>query len=261
MDAVTRDNVRVWAFTAVLVASGATWLAALIWKTSPLDGQTYGPQLVGALLAGLTIARATTFPRRLLPIALAAGGVFAWVGLQLAVYLIRDEHPQWTAPFTGSPVVHYALVAVLSSAIAGASASLRFRGREDHRLLWLWMSALITLGSLVTSLVVATNEHLLPASVVVFVCVAPIAAGALTQYLAPFRMIWTCGGGAVIFGLIMFDQELPTVEVGIIVGALSGIGIFALLGALGARIGWRLFRNADPRTRPDRADLPTATAG
>ena len=251
----------VWAFAAVLVASGGTWLAALIWKTSALGGQAHGPQLVGALLAGLTIARATTFPRRHLPIAIAAGGAGAWVALQLAVYLVRDEHPLWTAPFTGSPVVHFALVAVLASAIAGAAASLRFRGREDHRLLWLWISALITLGSLVTSLVVATNERLLPASAVAFVFAAPIAAGALTQTLAPFRMIWTCGGGAVIFVLIVFEQGLRAGETGVIVGTLGGVGIFVLLGALGARLGWRLFRNADPRTRPDRADLPTATTG
>jgi hypothetical protein len=38
-----------------------------------------------------------------------------------------------------------------------------------------------------------------------------------------------------------------------------GMGMFVLLGALGSRIGWRLFRNKDPRT-PPRANLPTATA-
>jgi hypothetical protein len=245
-----------WAWAAFFLVSGATWLVSMIWMQGALDfAPQYAPHVVAALLSGATFAR--VLDRRTHAIAYAAGATLVWVGVQLVAFLLHDTAAPWSAPVTGAS--HYAVLAVLAVPVAAATASLRLAGRPDHRLLWLWLSALMMLGAIIASLTVISKDRSLPALGVIAILVAPLVTGAMTQVLAPYRAIWTCGGGALIFVLIMLDQGFRDRESGDFVGALLGMGMFVLLGALGARIGWRVFRNKDPRKRAV-ANLPTATA-
>lgn len=228
----------------------------MIWKTSALTFvPAFAPHAVAALLTGLTLARA--LDRRSHAVALAVTGMVLWIGIELVAFVVYDTTPRWSAPITSSAFAHFGLVALLCVPAAALAASLRLRGRPDHRLLWLWISALVTLGTIIASLTLITKNQLLPPIGVILILVAPIAAGAITQVLSPFRMIWTCGGGALIFVLIMLDKGFRTgdIEDGI-AGPLLGMGMFILLGALGARIGWRVFRNQDPY---EGVELPTAS--
>ena len=246
-----------WAFAAFFIVSGATWLVSMIWRQGALDfAPKYAPSIVAALLSGATFAR--VLDRRTHAIAYAAGATLVWIGVQLVAFLIHDSAPRWAAPVNHAE--HYALLAALAVPAAAATASLRLVGRPDHRLLWLWLSALIMLGTIVASLTVITEDQRLPAAAAIVILLAPVAAGALTQILAPYRAIWTCGGGALIFVLIMLDKGFRDREAGDIAGPLLGMGVFVLLGALGARIGWRILRNTDPRTPPT-VTLPRATSG
>ena len=245
-----------WAATALFLVGGATWLVSMIWKTSELElAPSFAPHVVAALISGLTLAR--VLDRRRTAITLAAGATFVWLALQLLSMELHDTVPRWAHPFEGSALAHYALLAAVCIPVAGAAASLRLVGRPDHRLLWLWISALLVLGIIIVSLTLITKDTHVPPAGVILILLGPIVTGALAQVLAPRRMIWTCGGGALIFVLIMFDKGFRQGDSDGIAGPLLGMGMFVLLGALGARIGWRLFRNKDPRTTPK---LPTATA-
>ncbi len=238
------------------MVSGATWLVSMFWRNSELDvAPLYAPHIVGALLVGATFAR--VFDRRKHAITYAAVATLAWVGFQLVAFLFYDTAPRWSAPMDGA--AHYAVVAALAVPAAAATASLRLVGRPDHRLLWLWISALMMLGSIVAPLTILTSDQSLPASGAIVILAAPVLAGAITQVLKPYRAIWTSGGGALIFILIMLDDTFRGTDDREIVAPMLGMGVLVLLGALGARIGWRYFRTADART-PPQADLPTATA-
>lgn len=247
----------VWGIAALFIASGATWLAAIIWRTSTLTfAPAFGPHVVAALLTGLTLARA--LDRRAHAIALAVTGMVIWIGIEVAAFLLHGAMPRWSVTIASSTFAHFAVLAIVCVPVAAGAASLPLRGRPDHRLLWLWIAALLTLGTVVAPVTLMSTTQILPAIGAVFVIAAPMVAGAIAQVLAPFRAIWTCGGGALIFVLIVLDKSVRNREVDGILAPLMGMGIFILLGALGARIGWRLFRNNDPR-EPRRSPLPIAS--
>jgi hypothetical protein len=240
------------------MVSGATWLVSIIWRTSAFEfAPPYAPHVIAAVITGATLAR--VLERRVFAIGLAVGATVAWIALELLATEVHDTIPRWSAPLTVSPLGYHALLALMCAPAAAAAASLRLAGRRDHRLLWLWISALLMLGTIIASLTLVTPDNTLPGLAVFFILGAPLVAGAITQVLAPYRMIWSCGGGAVIFVLIVLDQYRTRSSTDGILGPVLGMGMFVLLGALGSRIGWRLFRNKDPRT-PPRANLPTATA-
>jgi hypothetical protein len=246
-----------WALAAFFMVSGATWLISMIWRESALDlAPRHAPHIIAALITGATLAR--VLDRRAHAITLAAGATLVWLVLQLAAYLIHDTAPRWSAPVPGA--AHYVILAAITIPAAAATASLRLVGHPDHRLLWLWISALLMLGAVVAPLTIVTKAQTVPAIGVLPVLGGPILAGLLTQVLKPSRAIWISGGGALIFVLIMIDRTLHRGgDVGDdLFAPFLGMGLLLLLGALGARIGWRLFRNADPHT-PVRVDLPTAT--
>lgn len=230
-----------WAVAAVVLVAGGTSLANVVWRTSHLTtARLLGPFVVGAALAGLALARTQTCRRR--AVALGALGALGWVGLQLAVGF--DD----------------ALVAALAVAVAAGTAALPLRGRADHRLLWLAIAMLVTVGAIELYLLAFGEGRVLRSTRLLGMIAVPVAAGGFVQLLAPYRMIWTCGGGGVVFILLMIDRavrEPGTVEIAVM--PLVGTGMFILLGAIGAAIGWRVFRHADPRTPPQAPDLPTAT--
>jgi len=238
------------------MATGATWLV-MIWTTSDLQfAPAYAPQVIGAAIIGLTLSRA--LDRRMHAMLLSAAVTAGWIALQIVAFQIHDAPPRWNA-FATSSFASYGVIALVAIPVAALAALPRLRGRADHPLLWLWISALVMLGTILLPVMLISNDQKLAATAAILMFFAPVATGAITQILAPYRAIWTCGGAAVIFFLILVDEGFSKVEPGEVLGSILGVGMFALLGALGARIGWRAFRNKDPRT-PVRADLPTATA-
>jgi hypothetical protein len=243
-----------WAFAAFFMVSGATWLISMIWRNRALDvAPLYSPHIIAALLVGATFAR--VLDRRKHAIACAAGAMLAWIVFQLVAFTLHGSSPRWSA--SADSAAHFAILAALAIPAAAAAASLRLVGRPDHRLLWLWISALMMLGTIVAPLTILTADQSLPTMAAIVIFAAPVLAGAMTQVLKPFRAIWTSGGGALVFVLMLLDDTFRGRDDDI-VGPLLGMGVFFLLGALGARVGWRLFRNADARKPP--TDLPTATA-
>ena len=246
-----------WAFAAFFMTSGATWLISMMWRQGALDvAPRYAPHVVAALITGATLAR--VLDRRAHALALAAGATTVWVLIQLAAYLVHDTAPRWSAPIDSAS--HYAILLAITVPAAAATASLRLVGHPDHRLLWLWISALLMLGAVVAPLTIVTKAQTVPTIAVLPILGGPVLAGLMTQVLKPSRAIWISGGGALIFVLIMIDKTLHRgSRDDDLLAPLLGMGLILLLGALGARIGWRLFRNADPRT-PTTPTLPTATA-
>jgi hypothetical protein len=245
-----------WTISGALFVSGATWLTGDIWNTSELGGRPYGPLILGALLAGLTIRRAVERG----PIGVAASAASAWFAIQGALYIAYGVETPWFANLHRSPSGHLAFLAAISIGVTVAGALPPVRGRPDHPVLWLWISALLTLGTIATSIWFMPHGRYLNAGSTVVMLSCPVIAGGLTQCLAPMRRIWICGGGAWIFSLTIIDRNVHSIDVnatlGTLLGTLFGMGIFVLLGVLGAWIAWRLFRNSDPRAPV--ADLPIA---
>jgi hypothetical protein len=242
-----------WAIAGVLMVTGASWLGVLIWEASKIGGAPYGPHALGGALAGLTLSRVVE--RR--PVVIATLSVAGWFALQTLLVLARGATP-FLEGYEDSIWRTLPLAGALQASLAVACASLPLRGRPEHRVLWLWISALVTLGCIVASMVAITNDRTLPEWSVVLLLAAPVIAGGLVQVLAPVRMIWTCGGGMLIMVILALDDTARgELDAGEVVGVLGGLGIFVLLGALGARIAWRVFRHGEPSRE---ANLPTATA-
>lgn len=244
-----------WTFCATLMVSGASWLVALLWRTTSIHFMPVSARyILGAALFGATIAR--VFDSRRPATLIAASAMAIWFALQLAAYALQDRPLPWSPRFEGSVYAHYGLAALVSIPTAALAASLHLRGRRDHPLLWMWISGLVLLGAFVLPLMLLAKIEALAAFVAV---VAPFVGGAIVQVLAPYRAIWTCGSGTLIFSLLIIDKGLGTVEINAIIGALLGIGVCVLFGAAGARVAWYVFRSADPRTAPPRVEIPTAT--
>ena len=245
-----------WAISSFFMAVGATALVAMVWRQTDIAfARSFAPHVVAAALTGLTLAR--VLERRAFAIAFAAGATLLWIGGQFVAFRSHGAGPHYLTAFGGSALAHYAMVAAVATPIAAACAAPRLRGRRNHRLLWLWISTLVMFGTIIAPITMLTSERFLPLAGVLVVVLAPLVAGAAVQILAPYRAIWTCGGGALFFILLVLDRNLRGNGDNDIVGPLCGMGIFVVLGALGAKIGWRLFRNKDPRTPP--APLPTAS--
>lgn len=247
-----------WAISAYFMASGATWLAAMVWRQSDIAfAAQLAPHVVAAALIGLTLAR--VLDRRALAIGFAASASLLWIATQYIAFSIHGVPLRWQSIVDGSVLAHYATIAALAVPVAALCAMPRLRGRPDHPLLWLWISALLTLGMIVVPLAIVAKDRVMPAAGVILIVLGPLVAGALTQVLKPYRAIWTTGGGALVFILMLIDQSArglgPSDGVA---GPLFGMIIFVLVGALGARLGWRLFRHKDPR-QPAAAALPTAS--
>lgn len=240
---------RIWilAITAFFLVAGATWLAVLVWKTSDVGGKALGPHLVGAILAGVVLRRIVGDARA---IVLAIGGTVAWIAPQV----LLDSPPKWVVPTTSAQYLLLLGVAPLCAAVA-AAIPLPGATRET-RWRWLSMSALLVLGFMVAPLISKTHSRDLTALGIVFVVGAPLFAGALTQYFATYRWIWACGGGSLVFMLILLDQVRGAIwrDPGGIIGVLCAFGMYILVGAGGAALSWRLFRHRDPRA----PKLPTA---
>lgn len=242
--------------------AGAMWLLWMIWKTSALGGGRYIPHLLGAVITGFVLARAVEGPRAT---SIAATSATLWFALRLIARVIHENAlALGDADSTPAPWNVYSswstflLVGAVTIVLAIVTSRAPLRGRTDHRLLWLLISALVTLGGIVVSLLMLADDRNLEIAAVICMLVAPVAAGALTQALCPSRMIWTCGGGCVVFILMMLDEGISHRHVGDMLGASFGVGIFILLGAGGARLGWWLFRRRDPHVAVA-SNLPTAT--
>jgi hypothetical protein len=248
-----------WIAGSILITTGAMWLAEVVWTTSRLGGRPYAPTAVGALVAGFTIA--TVVERR--AVALALAGAVGSVALSYGAVHVSDLHPLWgLARDPGWS--YYAAIAAASILPALAGTRLRRRYRQGGRLRWLWISALVTLGGIGTAVLALLHADSAGngRALVLASFGATVVGCGLCQVLAPYRMIWTCGGGALIFLLFAADATWRT---GVGSAALAGVFaaafltlIFILLGALGARIAWWLFRRDDPRTRPEPTELPPA---
>ncbi len=258
---MSRERTVVQALAALFMVAGATWLVAMIWRTSELHvGARHASHLIGAALTGLTFARAFATRRR--SIAIVSAATLAWIVVELVAFDAHDRTPPWAAPFDGSPLVHHALLALLSVPVAALCASVRFQGGPHHRLLWVWFSALVMLGTIVVPLMLFVSDHVLSALGALAIVVAPAVAGALTQILAPSRMIWTCGGGGLVFVLFVLDRTFRGQDPdGDSIAPMFTVGLFLLIGALGARIGWRLARHGDPTTPSTANAVAIATLG
>jgi hypothetical protein len=240
-----RRRLVVLAVSAFFLIAGAAWLAALIWKTSDVGGMALGPHLVGAALGGFALRRIVGDRRA---IVLAAGGVLAWIGAQLL--LIKP--PWWPVETTAT----YLQLFALAPLCAAAAAAIRVAEERETRWRWLSVSALLTLGIMGVSVMGSTPMRDPGVLALLVLLGGPLFAGALTQYFAPRRWIWTCGGGSLVFGLIILDRVKGDVwrDPGGAFAVLCGIGVGVLLGAGGAALSWRLLRRSDPRT----PTLPTA---
>jgi hypothetical protein len=88
-----------------------------------------------------------------------------------------------------------------------------------------------------------------PGPILLIVLVGIALAGFLAQSVLPTRRIWLCGCGTVGFVAMALVRDAPVATV------LPGFVIMIPLGALGARIGWRLLgRN----NAPPEPELPSA---
>lgn len=236
------------AITAFLLVAGATWLVVLLWKTGHVGGVGFVPHFVGAALAGVTLGRLDRRARYLAPLA-----ALGWVGLQLLVHRVDGVAPRWTA---ATSAAQYMWLLALAPLCAAAAAAIPLPAGET-RWRWFWVSALLTFGCMAAPLVATTRGHEIPVSAIVLIVAAPLLAGALTQYLATYRMIWTCGSGMLTFALFIIDRAMTRETTTSVVAPLAGTAFYALLGVGGAALSWRLFRNQDPRTP---SSLPTVTA-
>jgi hypothetical protein len=233
------------AIAAFFLIAGGTWLAALTWKTSDVGGKALGPHLVGAALGGIVVRRIVGDWRAIL---LAIGGALAWIGPQL----LLAAPPRWAVETT---TAQYLQLLALAPLCAAAAAAIPFPSGET-RWRWVSVSALLMLGFMVAPLIGSTHTRDTGALTIIFLVGAPLFAGALTQYLATYRWIWACGGGSLVFALIVLDQVRGGVwrDPGGVFAVLACVGMYVLAGAGGAALSWRLFRRDDPRS----ANLPTA---
>jgi hypothetical protein len=244
--------VCLWVVAGSFMIAGGTWIAELACRASEAGDVEYIPLALGALAAGLTLSRA--FGRGAPTVALAASLLLATVqGVALAM---QGTIAPWTELTDAGS---FALFAGVTTAGATLGAVPRLAGAPEHRLLWLWISSLLTLGCMVNGLMFTVHEREISAEGVVVILVAPVVAGVLTQLLVARRMIWTCGGGALMFVLIIADQGIRMGDTEGLFPSMLGAGMFVLFGALGARVAWRMQHGVDyDLDRP--AILPTATS-
>ena len=239
----------VWAVTSVLLVAGATWFVALALAPTSLVDHGYLPGILGPVLAALTLARALHHR----PVLLAAFGTAAWLGLQLLARTWDFIPAAWTMhldpdDWTGRELAVLTTVATALAALAGA---LRLPGRRDHGLLWAWISALVFFGGIQLIATLDSHRHL-GGGVALLAFACPLFAGALTQYLAPKRMLWICGSGALLLSLLIIDDGVrhPHALLYSLLLATFGPPILVPVGATGALVAWGLFRRSDRTTPP-----------
>ena len=198
-----RSRFILWVIGGVFILGGAAWMTELVWRSTRVGDADLVPLAVGAVIAGLTMSRA--IGRGAVAVAITSS-LLLTVVQALALARLRVVAP-WTT-LNNAPSLFVFAVVTLVGATIGAYP--RLPGAPDHPILWLWMSGLITLGSMVNGLMFVMSERGLSSAVVVVILVAPVAAGALTQALVARRMIWVCGGGALVFLAIYIDQSVRT---------------------------------------------------
>jgi hypothetical protein len=239
----------------IVCALGGVWLAAFIWNAGNLrTPQPYAPHVIGSLFASLTAAAMVDRQPFRASIVVVSGALAVF----LVLYVAGKPLP-WAPAMPAWP--YLGIVAAGSLATTPTAFLIRRRIRVDRSIVWFWISVLLALGCIGTAITATGNadDHKANALMIFAMLGAPVLAGALCQLVAPRRMIWICGSGTFALALVALDRMIRDgdFEVGVFVGIAGGMGIFVVLGAGGARLAWRLFRNNDVRD-PRRVDLPRA---
>lgn len=192
---------------------------------------------LGAAAAGAVIVRhAATRPAHEILISAATSLVIV-LGMAFA---IRGTRSFTEVLVVLSPIALVAVGAsVLAAAALGASLARRVPASEPSTPLLLLASGLLTMGTTMLLLFVATAivGTRSPSGWSAILMLVAVASGTfLAQAIAPVRRPWVCGCGGLLLMLLVLQEGDGDVLL-----AATSFGFLTLIGTVGARIAGRVF--------------------
>ncbi len=256
MPSPSRTAALGWVLVSYFLIAGGFALAAVAVTLSGITSQ--GPSdavfFVGSLIGGVFAGRAS----RHKAVAEPAIAALLVVATLIAVFVVGlGRQFAWAAEGDAFWIpVKLGLVAGLGGFVGGLVGR-RSRGgaRSDSGFRWWGIATLINLGAsfiLVSITLVLLNDgsdERGAGSIFLGLVVAWLIAGFVSQAVAPRKMVWVCGAGAI--GIVLFGAAF-SVERGdfapsVVTSAALLWGMGTVVGAIGAALGWKLIgRRAEP---------------
>jgi len=242
-----------FAFAAVAVTlSGVT-------SHGPSDAAFFIGSFIGGVFAGRASRhKAVAEPAiaALLVVATLVGVFVVGLGRQFA--WAGDDDALWVP-------VKLGLVAGLGGFVGGLIGRRSRRGApSDSAVRWWGIATLINLGA--SFMLVAIAMVLLGrstdggdegvGSILLGLVVGWLVAGFVSQAVAPRKMVWVCGAGAI--GIVLLGASFSVARgdftPSVVTGAFFLWGMGTVVGAIGAALGWKLIASRAEPTSP--VELP-----